>query len=79
MIEAHAHTLSALADGALTAVAIAARTRQSRAEVGEHLRHLAADGMVAGNTASPRLWGMTGQAKKWTTESIGRSALEAQA
>ncbi|MFD6398995.1 winged helix-turn-helix domain-containing protein [Nocardia sp. NPDC060249] len=77
MIEAHARTLSALADGALTAAQISERTGVSHTQVGEHLRHLAADGMVAGTTARPRLWGMTGQARGWAQTSIGRSALGA--
>lgn len=76
MIEAHARTLSALADGALTTAQIAERTRVSHTQVGEHLRHLAADGFVAGNTGRPRLWGMTGQAKSWAETSVGRCALE---
>lgn len=76
MNEGQARTLSALTDGALTTVAIAETTRQSRTQVAEHLRHLAAIGFVTGNTATPRLWGMTGRAQEWSRQSIGRSALE---
>lgn len=71
-----AHTLFALKDGVLTAEQIAEQIRMSRTQVGENLRHLAAMGFVAGNTAKPRRWGMTGLALEWSRSSIGRSALE---
>lgn len=74
-----ARTLAALNKGALTAADIAKHSGQSRDQVGEHLRSLAHIGFVSGNTARPRLWGMTGLAKSWADTSIGRSALEMQA
>jgi DNA-binding IclR family transcriptional regulator len=74
-----ARTLAALNKGALTAADIAKCSGQSREQVGEHLRGLAHIGFVTGNTARPRLWGMTGLAQQWARTSIGRSALEMQA
>lgn len=74
-----ARTLATLNKGALTAVDIAKHSGQSREQVGAHLRALAHLGFVSGNTARPRLWGMTGLAQQWARTSIGRSALEMQA
>lgn len=71
-----ARTLAALNKGALTAADIAEHSGQSRDQVGDHLRALAHLGFVTGNTARPRLWGMTGLAEEWSRSSIGRSALE---
>ncbi|WP_446224997.1 helix-turn-helix domain-containing protein [Nocardia sp. IBHARD005] len=79
MTEGEARTLGALVDGALTADGIAKRTQMSRSQVGEHLRHLAMIGFVTGNTATPRLWGMTGLAQEWSRQSVGRCALGIQA
>ncbi len=64
MNEGQARTLATLHGGALTAVDIADRAGLTREQVGEHLRHLAHLGYVHGNTARPRLWGMTGLARE---------------
>lgn len=79
MIEGQARTLAALTDGAKTTLDIAERTAMSSSQIGEHLRYLAHIGFVRGNTATPRLWGMTGVAKQWANSSAGRSALEVKA
>lgn len=79
MTEGESRTLGALVDGALTADGIAKRTQMSSSQIREHLRHLAAIGFVTGTTATPRVWGMTGRAKEWSRQSVGRCALGIQA
>ncbi len=77
MDEGQARALAALDGGALTAVEIADRTGLSGDQVAEHLRHLGHIGFVRGNSARPRVWGMTGLARSWARSTAAATGVQA--
>ncbi|WP_328660316.1 helix-turn-helix domain-containing protein [Nocardia salmonicida] len=77
MNDGQARALAALDNGALTAVEIADRAGLTGEQVSEHLRHLTHIGFVRGNSARPRVWGMTGLARGWANSTATGPGVQA--
>ncbi|WP_188830674.1 ArsR family transcriptional regulator [Nocardia camponoti] len=75
MDRSHAQIIGALRDADLTVAQLAEDLERQRASIASDLRHLAALGLVRSEDETPRLWGVTEAALRWTGSDQGRAAL----